>query len=291
MNKIYVIIKSDGSEYIKTESHDTIFQQYFNIQENSFRTNDDKLNFIKKNNLIHIIISKLEFFINCYSITEQQYERICNYFSDCYYKEFQPEYLFFNDIKYDTFFDFKKAITCFYNTSILPTNNDVINKLHITIQSPAKKFQFYSNMELESLVVNSGTEIPKGFCKACYNLNNINLPNELKIIDEEAFEDCTSLSSIIFPQSLTTIRADAFCGCTSLKNVNFNKKLIDIGSHAFKECYKLESVKLPSTLKIIKYQAFCRCESLKNVYIPKTISKIESKVFGDCSQLRNIIFY
>ena len=56
----------------------------------------------------------------------------------------------------------------------------------------------------------------------CTALKQINIPNNIKTIDESSFKGCTSLESVTIPNSVTTIERSAFEGCTSLTAMTFN---------------------------------------------------------------------
>ena len=51
---------------------------------------------------------------------------------------------------------------------------------------------------------------------ACTSLSNINLPEGLKTIRENAFRGCTSLEKITIPESVEFIDDNAFNGCNKL---------------------------------------------------------------------------
>lgn len=89
------------------------------------------------------------------------------------------------------------------------------------------------------------------------NLEEVNLPDTITKIDDEAFNMCTNLSYINLPEGLTII-----------------------GASAFSECYKLNNITLPSSLKFIKKNAFTGCKSLESIVIPEGITTIENYTFG-----------
>ena len=45
------------------------------------------------------------------------------------------------------------------------------------------------------------------------------IPEGVKVIEDKAFQGCTSLKSITIPESVTKIGERAFSGCTSLESI------------------------------------------------------------------------
>ena len=91
-----------------------------------------------------------------------------------------------------------------------------------------------------------------------YDLIEIVFPEGLRIIGEQAFEDCACLEAITFPESLETI--DDF---------------------AFRHCKVLEKVELPNDLSYLGWEAFYGCEKLKEVELPDSFTgfRIEKQSF------------
>ncbi len=92
------------------------------------------------------------------------------------------------------------------------------------------------------------------------------IPNNITIINDLTFRNCTSLKSIDIPNSITEIGRSAFAGCISLKRME-----------------------LPKLITIIHYEAFVNCVSLEEVFLPAPKHyTIRNNVFGNCSSLKSI---
>ena len=62
------------------------------------------------------------------------------------------------------------------------------------------------------------------------------IPNGVKSIGINAFENCTSLTSIAIPNSVTSIGEGAFQYCESLQYVIIPESVTSIGNDAFNGC-------------------------------------------------------
>jgi hypothetical protein len=138
------------------------------------------------------------------------------------------------------------------------------------------------------------------------NLRSVKADN-VTLIGNFAFADCTLLSEVTFPRAghivldselndqnndmangyRTDIGKYAFMGCNSLKEVKFNSAAV-IGESAFKGCISLSSINFPEVWMIEK-NAFEGCTSLVNVFFEKT-SKIGEEAFKNCTGLKKAEF-
>jgi len=142
--------------------------------------------------------------------------------------------------------------------------------------------------------------------RAFTNLRSVKADN-VTLIGNFAFADCTSLNEVIFPRvghevskaeladdnnsMINGYRRDigkyAFMGCTNLKDVKFNSAAV-IGGYAFKDCTSLSKIDFPETWRI-ENNAFEGCESLVNVFFEK-VSKIGDEAFMGCTGLKKAEF-
>lgn len=110
-------------------------------------------------------------------------------------------------------------------------------------------------------------------------LEELVIPEGVRILHRHAFSRCISLRKVIFPDSLELVREWAFSGCENLETVIFGKCLRELGEWAFSSCKNLSTVILPDSLSIIGKWAFSGCESLKEVKLPQKLQKLGDDVF------------
>ena len=123
--------------------------------------------------------------------------------------------------------------------------------------------------EGERFMVPSGVS---GLADYCFmhneNLREVYLPNRIYCIPLNAFEGCTNLYHVNFdgernklPESVRMIDECAFERCTSLQQLDMPSNLIYIGSFAFNSS-GLSSFMVPSSVDFIGLGAFSGCSNL-----------------------------
>lgn len=107
------------------------------------------------------------------------------------------------------------------------------------------------------------------FSFACYSkIETILLPNNISVIEEQAFNDCIKLKNIQLPESLLLIGDYAFSDCLSLEFISIPDKTEYIGKRAFYNCSSLKTIHLPASLSKVGFQIFDSCTSLETIYVP-----------------------
>ena len=96
-------------------------------------------------------------------------------------------------------------------------------------------------------------------------LEEIAIPEGVRIVKGNAFREFTRLKSIMLPTSVTKIGRLAFCECESLESILIPCKVVEIDNNAFYMCAALTSVAIPSSVKKIGGNAFSHCPKLKDV--------------------------
>ena len=195
--------------------------------------------------------------------------------------------------------------------------------------------------------------IPSYAFYGCTGLTYVNasldgnaLPSSVRMIGRGAFENCTSLTQLEMPEDLVYIEEEAFAG-SGLKTFTINLFLAYIGEGAFSNCPNLErfydsngsyearagmlyeikgsevklhtypcnrpdeiaeiqygtkslgrmaftgavnvkEVLLPSSLTAIYAAAFFNCTSLERISLPDSILEIDISAFYNCRNLREI---
>ena len=91
----------------------------------------------------------------------------------------------------------------------------------------------------------SFVEIDFGYIESLHALEELVLPEGLRIIGAGAFSDCESLKKVILPSTVFRIENDAFKNCRSLRQVAFCRdKMAAVGPGAFYGCGRLKSFSL-----------------------------------------------
>lgn len=145
------------------------------------------------------------------------------------------------------------------------------------------------------------TRVGKEAFKGYRGLTTVSLGNCLKVIEDNAFEDCVELVKLDMPNSLETIKGGAFASCgfsvveiadgvkeigenafyrsSTLNSVKIGKSVTSIERNAFSQCPALTSVTLGENLKFIKTSAFENCTALSNIVLPSSLQVIDSRAF------------
>lgn len=78
--------------------------------------------------------------------------------------------------------------------------------------------------------------------KDCNKLSSIKIGNNVKEIEQNAFENCVSLNTLNIPDEIKIIRKSAFKGCSTLSNVTIGKSVEKIEADAFTDCICLHKI-------------------------------------------------
>lgn len=90
------------------------------------------------------------------------------------------------------------------------------------------------------------------------------------------FEDGKRFENIDIPNNIEAISEDAFLGCFLLKNVKISNKLKILRSQVFRGCINISSISLPSTLQYMAPDVFTECSQLKDIYYDGTVEQWKS---------------
>ena len=103
----------------------------------------------------------------------------------------------------------------------------------------------------------------------CTALQEVTLPDDMKVIGGSAFSGCAALTTVNLSQ-VTWINLNAFWGCTSLETLALDN-VTAIGQEAFYECTGLETLKIP------------KCTEFGNYIVTgcRSLTRIEATVAGN----------
>lgn len=130
--------------------------------------------------------------------------------------------------------------------------------------------------------------------KECFgrkDIKKIVFPDDVHIIEEEAFFGCDNLKEVIFSFSseCRVLGKKSFANCPNLKKIRFSNNLLLIGESAFENCIALSKIRFPNSLREIKEKAFLNCINLKEIFFLGREKIIFCKTaFGQC---RNLILF
>ena len=74
------------------------------------------------------------------------------------------------------------------------------------------------------------------------DVSDYEIPSTVKIIEDNAFYNCSGITNIIIPDSVTSIGNNAFYNCSALTNVTIGDGVASIGDKAFSNCSNLENI-------------------------------------------------
>ena len=110
------------------------------------------------------------------------------------------------------------------------------------------------------------TSLSGTFCGCSSLLAAPQMPNSIKTIGYDTFEECYKMASITIPDSVRKI-----------------------GQAVFDRCYALTEINLPDSVDVIGAAAFINCTGLTSIYIPSNVREIGDSAFSNCRALVEII--
>lgn len=137
-------------------------------------------------------------------------------------------------------------------------------------------------------ILESLSYIPAFLFSRDLEITQINIPDNIKSIDYQAFNQCEKLTSVTIGQGVRTIASTAFGNCSDLKEIIFqNTALKTIGLGAFAYANKLKNIELPNTLENIESRAFIDT-AITELRLPSSLISLDSQAFANMQFLREI---
>ena len=131
------------------------------------------------------------------------------------------------------------------------------------------------------------TNVCYGF--ACYSkaLREITIPNSVKSIEGNAFDENVKLREITIPNSVESFGGSIFVNCVYLSKVKLSNKLTEL-NWTFQNCRALGSIKIPDSIKSLGYNTFAGCTGLRSIHTNK-INDIGFDAFSGCTGLTHVV--
>ncbi|MDF2541891.1 MAG: hypothetical protein K0S47_1609 [Herbinix sp.] len=79
---------------------------------------------------------------------------------------------------------------------------------------------------------------------------NIIIPNQIKIIGNGAFENCSFITNVTIPMGVKEIGNSAFAGCTGLSEIVLPDSITRVYSYSFGGCSNLAKITIPKDVNI-----------------------------------------
>ena len=120
-------------------------------------------------------------------------------------------------------------------------------------------------------------------------IENLIIPNDISLIKDYAFYNCSSLTSLTIPNSVTTIGDNTFYGCTAIKEimVEDGDETLSVGGGLFNDC-PLEKLYLGRNLSYNGISPFYNQKNLTELTIGNSVTSIGSNTFSSCSGLTSV---
>lgn len=203
---------------------------------------------------------------------------------------------------------------CSFDTIFIPKSVEVIGNRAFLDCKNLRKVIFEEGSKLSKIEGGWYSRISDatGVFDNCINLEEINIPANVKVIKGGAFHNCLKLKNVFFCKNSTLEEIEgeyiyreyrgAFADCNSLVSINLPKSLKKIGPCAFRGCQKMKSVNFESGSLLNEisggytadqesgFGAFFNCSSLTEITIPSNVESISSSAFQRCYSLKKVNF-
>ncbi|HEY5509293.1 MAG TPA: leucine-rich repeat protein, partial [Paludibacter sp.] len=147
---------------------------------------------------------------------------------------------------------------------------------------------FYDKKFLKSILLPKSATSIEEMCFFNTSLSNINIPNSINKIGENAFYYCKKLKSLFIDDATVEIQGGAFSQCELLSDIHLGNNVISIGGNAFNLCTLLTSFTVPNSVKMLGESVFWGCNGLKEIDIQAQINTLPNSIFNYCKNLTDI---
>lgn len=174
---------------------------------------------------------------------------------------------------------------------------DINNIISLSLPSTVTEIGLIRSESLESVTMTDSVTDIFGF--QCSNLKNIVLSSSLTEIPPLCFDGCTSItsigeigsgSSVEIPNTIKTIEFNAFNECTNLIDVTIPDGVININENIFYNCTNIKTISIPSSCKNI--HNIGNCGSITTIHYNTDADTMSSDfVFNGCCSEEGVIVY
>ncbi len=132
----------------------------------------------------------------------------------------------------------------------------------------------------------------------CQKLLDVKIPSGVKVIRENAFSDCEYLTYIYLPDTLESLGNSAFANCPRIKEIHIDEAnavydvkgncLIETESKTLVLGCQYSVIPEDGSVTSIGYAAFCGAKFLEELTLSSHITKVSAHAFNGCTGLQNI---
>ena len=164
-------------------------------------------------------------------------------------------------------------------------------KYAVTAISP---FAFYNQADLQVLNIPTSVKvIDASACEGARNLARVYFDSKdggLIRINDRAFYGCKKLNVVDLPNTTTGIYKSAFQNCDALADITLSTSLTYIDELAFADCKVLNNIELPNTKLNINIAAFQNNVALEAITLPARLQGLGASAFEGCTALKAVTF-
>ena len=152
------------------------------------------------------------------------------------------------------------------------------------------RWAFLLDERIEEVIIPEGLKIiGEGAFSACDKIKKVTFSSTVEKIEATAFSGCASLDGIVLPDSLTYIGQSAFNACESLTSIAIPSSIKKLNGSTFNYCSSLTSIDFGSLESLGEFE-FHGCESLTSISLPMSITSVGDYAFASCSKLSTVDF-
>lgn len=142
------------------------------------------------------------------------------------------------------------------------------------------------------LEIKNGTTLIGGWAfNNNQNIENLIIPDSVKVICDSAFAWCENLKTVDLGAGVKIIGDGAFSGCENLRSIDIPGSVKHLGRNSFSGCRGMKSLSIGKGVTEIPQECFSFCESLKTISFTSNVRKIGDKAFIDNKELGAIYYY
>ena len=118
-------------------------------------------------------------------------------------------------------------------------------------------------------------------------LKTISSLENVTYLGDAVFKNCESLETVILSNELTTINEELFYNCQSLNNITLSDNIKTIYDNAFYNCKAFTKITMSDNVIYLGKNAFSNCDNLEEVVLSNNIDTFEDNVFANCKKLKS----